>query len=400
VKAAVEAALDRVRESVEDSVRLGEAGWKERYYADKYKSDDITEGGGRDRVFSAYIEGLCWVMRYYYSGCASWDWFYPFHYAPFASDLVNVDRFKVRFQLAEPFRPLDQLMGVLPPASAHALPVACRALMTAADSPILDFYPEKIRMDPNGKPMPWLWVVLLPFIDERRLLDAIASVEHTFSQEELFRNRRYGEALLFFHASSDLARAPTMRALVADCAAAAVAGCGGGDAEPGAGAAQVVAAQPPLICAGGTDDDFSTLVRLHAAGALCGGGSGGGGGAVREPILPSYDRGFTGFLRPFAVAAPLSARVAVPRGAPMAGRLSAVERNRVLCTVFEDPADRPHVPRLLDGALPAEPLLLPEDMVVVVPRLNRCGRQHRAARFFGWAGWRLGRCLSSCLAQL
>ena len=47
--------------------------------------------------------------------------------------------------------------------------------MTAPDSPILDFYPLEVKKDLNGKKADWEAVVLIPFIDERRLLDALAT---------------------------------------------------------------------------------------------------------------------------------------------------------------------------------------------------------------------------------
>eukprot|EP00166_Cyanidium_caldarium_P002116 ctg_2144.g545 len=49
--------------------------------------------------------------------------------------------------------------------------------MLDAASPVRDFYPSEFEVDPNGKRNAWEAVVLLPFIDERRLLSAVNAID-------------------------------------------------------------------------------------------------------------------------------------------------------------------------------------------------------------------------------
>jgi 5'-3' exoribonuclease 2 len=51
---------------VQDVVKLHEKGWKDRYYGDKFKKEDIELNGGLSVMFKEYIKGLCWVLKYYY----------------------------------------------------------------------------------------------------------------------------------------------------------------------------------------------------------------------------------------------------------------------------------------------------------------------------------------------
>ncbi|QQP57047.1 5'-3' exoribonuclease 1 [Caligus rogercresseyi] len=121
-----------------------------------------------------YVRAIQWILHYYFHGCVSWAWYYNHHYAPWITDIRNFGDMKHDFNTSsQPFRPFEQLLAVLPPQSRGLIPELLQNLMVSPNSPILDFYPKDFECDLNGKRQDWEAVVLLPFIDEKRLLEAI-----------------------------------------------------------------------------------------------------------------------------------------------------------------------------------------------------------------------------------
>ncbi|RKF55399.1 5'-3' exoribonuclease 2 [Erysiphe neolycopersici] len=179
-----------------DTVRLWEEGYADRYYEQKFGADpkDIAF---RYQVARDYVEGLAWVLLYYFQGCPSWEWYYPYHYAPFAADFAEISDMKISFKKGRIFRPFEQLMGVLPAGSRQAIPKEFHHLMTNPDSEIIDFYPDDFTIDLNGKKWAWQGVALLPFIDSKRLLDAMAKIYPHLPTEVAARNSVGKDVMLF-----------------------------------------------------------------------------------------------------------------------------------------------------------------------------------------------------------
>ncbi|UJR23621.1 hypothetical protein I4U23_026607 [Adineta vaga] len=186
-----------------DTVRLWEDGWRERYYKNKFNVDQNEIEQFRVEVAHHYARGLCWVLQYYYQGVPAWDWYFPYHYAPFASDFLHLRDLPVTFdKKTKPFKPLEQLMSVFPSQSRQFLPSEWQPLMTEKESPIIDFYPLNFCIDLNGKQQAWQGVALLPFVDEKRLHATLEHVYSTLTVEEERRNKRDYDRL-YIH-SSDL----------------------------------------------------------------------------------------------------------------------------------------------------------------------------------------------------
>ena len=175
--------------------------WKNKYYKEKFDWGLSNETELR-QLTENYIQGLQWVLYYYYRGVASWPWFYQYHYSPMISDVRHGLKASMKFDLGQPFRPFQQLMGVLPDRSKKIVPTSYHDLMTAKDSPIIDFYPRDFELDMNGKKMEWEAVVKIPFIDEKRLLSAMSTKDAYLTEDEKRRNS-FGVTLKYTY-SADL----------------------------------------------------------------------------------------------------------------------------------------------------------------------------------------------------
>jgi 5'-3' exoribonuclease 2 len=80
--------------------------------------------------------------------------------------------------------------------SRKHIPAPFHTLMLDANSPIIDFYPTSVEVDMNGKKMAWQGLTLLPFIDEKRLLDAMKPFSAKLTEEERQRNIKGKNVLL------------------------------------------------------------------------------------------------------------------------------------------------------------------------------------------------------------
>ncbi|KAF8536400.1 XRN 5'-3' exonuclease N-terminus-domain-containing protein [Trichophaea hybrida] len=169
--------------------------WKDNYYKSRF-GFGLDNDVEMKKLTENYVEGLQWVLYYYYRGVVSWPWYYRYHYAPRISDIVKGLGANLDFKIGQPFRPFEQLMGVLPDRSKKIVPEAYHNLMTSPNSPIIDFYPREFELDMNGKKVDWEAVVKIPFIDEDRLLKAMKTVEHHLTAAERNRND-FGVTLKF-----------------------------------------------------------------------------------------------------------------------------------------------------------------------------------------------------------
>ena len=146
-----------------------------------------------DKVILDYAKGVQFVMYYYFYGCPSWTWYYPYFLSPFLSDLVsglerNVSKLNFTFDQSGPYRPYDQLAYILPKASFGLLPPIYSEIL-AKDPRTAKYYPDDLNdFEPFDGLHDYEWIAKLELFDDKVMSEVLKSIPAD-KMTEVERNR-------------------------------------------------------------------------------------------------------------------------------------------------------------------------------------------------------------------
>jgi len=148
----------------------------EKYRKNYYKKVGINSDNKKQvsDFCKNYIQGLEWVYYYYHNEPINWQWYYPYHYSPLVTDLVEYltstsKLSRVSNKKFGPIKPFEQLLCVVPPRNKHLLPDYLHSLYTGS---LQKYYPTSFKIDLEGKTKEWEGIALLPFIDINDIFEA------------------------------------------------------------------------------------------------------------------------------------------------------------------------------------------------------------------------------------
>lgn len=160
--------------TIDDTIRLGQGktqDWKYRYYNYYFGIEEYYDISV-DEICENYMEGISWMVKYYFDKCPSWRWQYKYTHAPFISDVLSyVKRHKknISFVSDKSVNIYSQLLSVIPPSYSHILPKEIQYLNSSYKSPIIDMYPSCYKIDMINKTKLYKCVPLIPYLDIDRI---------------------------------------------------------------------------------------------------------------------------------------------------------------------------------------------------------------------------------------
>jgi 5'-3' exonuclease len=175
-----------------DEIDATKLGWQKRYYHHFFHlpfndplCDQIKD------ICRQYLVTLEWNVCYYFNRCDDWQWLYPFEATPLLTDFLNYliseKPNPTLFPVRDPVPPFHQLLMILPPQSAHLLPLPYQPFMVSIDSPLIHYFPSHVELELYGHRFRWEAHPKIPFMVPDEVTSVVSVVESQLTEEECER---------------------------------------------------------------------------------------------------------------------------------------------------------------------------------------------------------------------
>ena len=140
---------------VEQTIHPETPGWQSRYYSTCFNI--VASGENRSAIARCYLKTLVWNFLYYFDDMPSWEWYYPYAYAPTISDIyeellivknINPGNNKdFAFVVGEPVNAQTLLLMVLPWASKGLMARDISQKLESEQCPLRIYFPIKYGLN-------------------------------------------------------------------------------------------------------------------------------------------------------------------------------------------------------------------------------------------------------------
>jgi 5'-3' exonuclease len=140
---------------VEKEIEPSKQVWQDRYYnicLNMLKTPDNISN-----ITQIYLQTLAWNFLYYFDDCPSWDWYYPYPYAPLLQDIYdeltkhkNINPMinkRFSFKNSSPVDPQTLLLMVLPFASKKYMAIDIQRKLDDEKCLMKIYFPKKYGLN-------------------------------------------------------------------------------------------------------------------------------------------------------------------------------------------------------------------------------------------------------------
>lgn len=151
-----------------------------------------------DNIIKLYLEGLEWVLKYYFDECKSYRWNYPYDYPPLISDIYDyIQKYDYEFNkwnnaINNDINIFSQLLAITPRTQYEILPKSYQKLIIEY-SEIIDLYPKEFEIDTLFKSKQYKCNPKIPILNIDRIINTTIKLKLT--SEEKKRNKNIEDIL-------------------------------------------------------------------------------------------------------------------------------------------------------------------------------------------------------------